>query len=95
MSNEWYLNWEVSNTDIICPYCGKKYEATYDETYIGGKDVDCYEEGDQGEFACDECGKRFELSIEKRWTYITETIDEEMTEEEHDITADFKEDKDG
>ena len=95
MDNEWYSNWECSVFDIICPYCGKRYDPTYGGTYIGGRVVDFYEEGDQGEFTCDECGKRFKLSTEIKWEYTTETIDGEMTEEEHDFTADLKEEKDG
>lgn len=89
MSKEWYSNWECDDSEIICPYCGKKYKPTYEETYIGGKDVDCYKEGEQGEFACDECGKKFSLSAELTWIYTTETIDGEMTEEEHDDMDDF------
>lgn len=81
MSKEWYSNWECDD-EIICPYCGKKYEPTYEETYIGGKDVDCYKEGEQGEFICDECGKKFILSTEMKYEYITETIHGEMTEDE-------------
>ena len=75
--------------EIICPYCGKKYGPTYEETYIGGEDVDCYKEGEQGEFTCDECGKKFRLSAEMKWEYTTETIDGEMTEEEHDDMDNF------
>ena len=82
MSKEWYSNWEYDDV-IICPYCGERYEPTYDETYIGGKDVECYQEGEQGEYTCDICGKRFILSAEMSWNYTTETIRGEMTEEEH------------
>jgi len=88
MSKEWYSNWECDD-EIICPYCGKKYEPTYEETYIGGEDVDCYKEGEQGEFTCDECGKKFRLSAETKWEYTTETIEGEMTEEEHDDMDNF------
>ena len=80
MSKEWYSNWENDDV-IVCPYCGKKYEPTYEETYIGGEDVDCYKEGEQGEFSCDKCGKKFRLSVEMKWEYATETIEGEMTEE--------------
>ena len=80
MSKEWYSNWEIDDV-IICPYCGKKYAPTYEETYIGGEDVDCYKEGEQGEFSCDKCGKKFRLSVELKWEYTTETIEGEMTEE--------------
>ena len=83
MNIEWYSNWECDDK-IICPYCGKQYEPTYEETYIGGEDVECYEEGEQGEFTCDACGKKFTLSVEMTWNYTTETIDGEMTLREHD-----------
>lgn len=81
MSKEWYSNWEAEE-NIRCPYCGKEYEPSYEDTYIGGDCVECYEEGEQGEFVCDECGKKFTLSAEIRWEYTTETIDGEMTDEE-------------
>lgn len=78
MSN--YYNTEISD-DIICPYCGKTWEATYEETYIGGEPVECYQEGKQ-EFVCDDCGKRFMLFPSLTWEYETTTIDGEMTEDE-------------
>lgn len=81
MSKEWYSNWEAGE-NIRCPYCGKEYEPSYEDTFIGGDSVECYEEGEQGEFVCDECGKKFTLSAEMRWEYTTETIDGEMTDEE-------------
>ena len=43
----------------------------------------------QGEFTCDECGKKFRLSAEMKWEYTTENIDGEMTEEEHDDMDNF------
>ena len=76
-----YSNSEISGS-IICPYCGKEYEPSYEDTYIGGDSVNCYEEGDQGTFTCDDCGKRFKLYSTFTWEYETETIDGEMTEEE-------------
>ncbi len=79
--SESYLNRETDDK-IICPYCDKEYKPTYEETYIGGKDVDCYKEGEQGVFTCDKCGKKFNLSCEMVWKYTTETIDGEMTEDE-------------
>ena len=79
MSKGWYSNREYGERIIRCPYCGKEYEPTYEETYIGGKEVDCYQEGEQGEFTCDDCGKKFTLSAELIWQYTTETIDGEMT----------------
>lgn len=83
MNKEWYSNWEC-DVEIICPYCGETYEPTYEETYIGGESVECYEEGEQGKFKCDKCGKKFTLSVEMEWKYTTETVEGEMTEEEYD-----------
>ena len=81
---ESYWNQE-DDEKIICPYCGEKYEPTYEETIIGDKTVDCYAEGENQEFTCDECGKRFTLmAYQSGWKYETETIDGEMTEEEHE-----------
>ena len=81
MSDKWYSNWECRE-EIICPYCGKGYEPTYDSTLIGNESVDCYKEGELGEFTCDDCGKRFKLSAKVKWEYTTETIDGEMTEDD-------------
>ena len=83
-SEKGFYNWESGDEIIICPYCGKKYEPTYEETYIGDEAVDCYKEGEIGEFTCDGCGKKFRLSADMKWKYFTETIDGEMTKEEHD-----------
>ena len=38
MSSFW--NFE-RNLNIVCPYCGREYEPSYEETYIGGE---CTEE---------------------------------------------------
>ena len=34
--NEVYSNSEISQ-NIVCPYCDKEYEPTYEDTYIGGE----------------------------------------------------------
>ena len=62
MSNYWN---DEDDEVIICPYCGKKYEPSYEECYIGGEDVDCYTE-DEHEYTCDCCGKRFVLLCKYR-----------------------------
>lgn len=36
-----YWNFE-DDENIICPYCGKEYEPSYEDTYISGETVDCY-----------------------------------------------------
>lgn len=80
---DWYWNTE-DDTKIICPYCGHTYEPSYEETYIGNVCVDCYEEDTQT-VTCDECGKKFTVTPHMAdWEYETETIDGEMTEEEHE-----------
>lgn len=86
MANDWYWN-EENDNEIICPYCGEKYDPSYEDTYIGGKCVDCYAEYETQEVTCDECGKKFTVTPYQRdWQYKTETIDGEMTEVEYDVT---------
>lgn len=80
--SEPYYNEERSD-DIICPYCGETYTPSYDETLIGDRSVDCYTE-DTHTYTCDNCGKKFKLTPYFVWKYYTETIDGEMTEEEHE-----------
>ena len=87
MTKEWYQNNETGE-DIICPYCGKSYEPSYEDTYISGEPVDCYEEGNEDKYICECCGKAFILSAEKKWEYTTETIEGEMTEEEWEAMND-------
>lgn len=83
MSAEVYWNRE-NDTDIICPYCGEIYEPSYDDCYIGDKKADCYTE-DTETYTCDECGKKFTMyGYLSGWKYVTETIDGEMTQAEHD-----------
>ena len=77
---EIYQNKECDK-EIICPYCGMIYKPSYEDTYIGGKDVDCYTE-DEDEYTCDRCCKKFTLRSFIEWRYETETIDGEATEEE-------------
>ena len=77
---ESYWNFERGK-EIICPYCGMRYKPSYDDTYIGGKGVDCYTE-DEDEYTCDRCGKKFTLRPYIEWKYETETIDGEATDEE-------------
>lgn len=84
MSIDSYWN-EEYDSEIICPYCQEKYIPTYDETIIGGKYVDCYEEGDVQTVTCDSCGKKFTIEpYLSGWKYRTETIDGEMTEQEYE-----------
>ena len=76
-----YWNYEDSDK-IICPYCGEEYEPSYEETYIGGKSVDCYTENTET-YTCDNCGKKFTMyGYQAGWNYYTETIDGEATDEE-------------
>ena len=86
MASDWYWN-EEDDCKIICPYCGEKYDPSYDETYIGDKCVDCYTENETQEVTCDACGKKFTVTpYQSGWQYRTETIDGEMTEVEYDVT---------
>lgn len=81
--NKSYWN-EEDDEAIICPYCGKSYEPSYEDTFIGEEQVDCYTENNQ-EFVCDKCGKKFTMyGYQAGWKYHTETIDGEMTEEEYE-----------
>ena len=75
-----FSNSEIGD-NIICPYCGKEWEPSYEETYISDQPVECYKEGMQ-EFTCEDCGKRFRMYATFKWEYETETINGEMTEEE-------------
>lgn len=76
-----YVNSEYSE-NIICPYCGEEYEPSYEDTYIGGECIDCYDENNEQICTCDVCNKKFKLFGERTWEYSTETIDGEMTDEE-------------
>ena len=81
---DFYWNEEDDST-IVCPYCGRKYEPSYEDTVIGGETANCYTEDDNQTFTCDDCGKKFTMyPYLSEWHYHTETIDGEMTEEEHD-----------
>lgn len=83
MSDNTFWN-EEDDTFIKCPYCGAEYEPSYEYTWIGDKSVDCYTE-DTEEYVCDDCGKKFTLRCyQSGWRYQTETIDGEITEEEHE-----------
>jgi len=50
-------------SDIICPYCGYRYEADFESDY-------CYNEGDYEE-QCPECEKTFTISTSVSITYNT------------------------
>lgn len=81
-NEEYYWNGEDSD-EIICPYCGETYEPSYEETIIGDELIDCFTE-DYQICKCDKCGKKFSLKgYQAGWRYTTETIDGEMTKEEH------------
>lgn len=76
---------EEDDREIICPYCREKYIPTYDATIIGDKCVDCYTEGEVQTVTCDSCGKKFTIEpYLSGWKYKTETIDGEMTKQEHE-----------
>lgn len=79
---DWYWNTERDH-NIICPYCGEAYTPSPSDTYINDEYVECYEEKEQT-FLCDKCRRKFKLTPYFEWKYETETIDGEMTEEEHE-----------
>ena len=78
--------WNSEDDDkIICPYCGHKYEPSYEDCIIGDKIANCYKEGDTQIFTCDYCRKKFTMQpYLSGWSYLTETIDGEMTEDEYE-----------
>ncbi len=81
---DWYWNTEDDDM-IICPYCGMTVKPSYEDTYIGDKCVDCYDEGNVQTVTCDGCDKKFTIEpYQSGWSYKTETIDGEMTEQEHE-----------
>lgn len=45
---------EEDGENIICPYCGKEYEPSYEDTYIGNDCVNCYTE-DTNTYTCEKC----------------------------------------
>lgn len=79
MSKYWN---EEHGENIICPYCGEEYEPSYDATYIGGENINCYTEIVHT-YTCDKCGKKFTMfGYQVGWKYQTDTIEGEATEEE-------------
>lgn len=82
-----YYNFEIGE-EIICPYCGRTYKPSYEDTYIGKKPVKCYEEKQQ-EFVCDNCNKRFVLLPVLCWHYETSTIDGQMSNKEYEKKFDI------
>lgn len=81
--SDWYWNTE-DDDQIVCPYCREKYEPSYEDCWIGEEQVDCYTE-DADTYTCTKCKKKFTMyGYQAGWRYVTETIDGEMTEEEHE-----------
>lgn len=75
---------EEDDENIICPYCGEKYEPSYEDTFIGDDIADCYTEDTQT-FTCSKCSKKFTMyGYQSGWKYHTETIDGQMSEKEHE-----------
>ena len=71
-------NWEVSDYEIICPYCGYAKHVEY-EMYFGDNVPEVYEEGTE-ELTCPECGHKFLLTKEMKWEYTTEVIKEDCND---------------
>lgn len=78
--------WNYEDYDfIMCPYCGEEYEPEYD-LVIGDDRVYCYSEDEKQTVRCTTCNKRFTiLPYRTGFHYKTETIDGEITEEEHEL----------
>lgn len=69
-----YNNFEESNDEIICPYCGYKEEVSY-EMYWGDEIVDEYKAGEI-KLKCPKCEHDFLLTKDFLWVYTTEIIKE-------------------
>lgn len=67
-------NFEISDYEIICPYCGYKKSVEY-EMLFGNSYVNEYEEGEEI-LQCPKCKHKFKLYKEIKWEYQTEIIDE-------------------
>lgn len=65
-------NFEISEDEIICPYCGYKESVTI-EMYFGDDYVDEYREGEK-KLTCPKCKHKFLLSKSLKWEYTTEII---------------------
>ena len=65
----------MKDQNIVCTYCGETYEPTYDDTWIGGKKVDCYTDDSQT-VECDNCGKKFNIYGFVSWMYETKEVEE-------------------
>lgn len=63
------------NNEICCPHCYETYEPSYEDTWIGDIQVDCYTEEEQI-VKCDKCGKKFSIVGFKAWMYETEEVEE-------------------
>lgn len=73
---------EEDSVRIICPYCATEYEPSYEDTFIGGYCVDCYDADIEQLVTCDNCKKKFTIRAYQDWRYTTETIEGEMTQKE-------------
>lgn len=60
---------------IVCPHCYEEYEPTYEDTWIGDEQVDCYT-GDTQIVKCDKCGNKFSIVGFEAWMYETEEVEE-------------------
>ena len=65
---------EVTDTEIRCPYCGYSKNVEYGMTF--GEDLpDVYTEGEE-KIKCPECSHTFRLTKSLSWEYMTEIIEE-------------------
>ena len=61
--------------EIVCPHCCETYQPTYEDTWIGDTQVDCYTDDIQI-VKCDKCGKKFSIVGFEVWMYETEEVEE-------------------
>ena len=65
----------MTDEKIVCPYCYKEYEPTYEDTWIGDEQVDCYTKEEQI-VTCNKCKKKFSIVGFKTWMYETSEVEE-------------------
>lgn len=58
-------------SSVICPYC--KYEQKYVKD-----DGWCYKDGEELEYECGYCNRKFKIYPQFKWEFTTQCIDEEI-----------------
>jgi ssDNA-binding Zn-finger/Zn-ribbon topoisomerase 1 len=60
----------TDNDDILCPNCGTAFNK--DDWHPGDGDID--------EITCDDCGKKYTIAVDARYSYTTQCGDEDTDE---------------